>query len=248
MDNKENKTLLTTGKQVAGAVAGATVGVLMGGVPGAIAGAALGEVAREVLLRQLSEGEKSRIQKVTDLATQKILSNIENGSIVRADLNEASLHEMYEGLLLKARDAYEVKKLEIYANICAATPFTNTPIQSMHQSLLFAEQLSYQQLCVIALVGEYRYMPEQYDLSKVSLSNDESKLNNENYETVYNDVVTLAHIGLLRMAGTEFINDARRVKPADLFLTSTGELLCNSMQGKGSIAAEDFEHIKEVLS
>lgn len=239
---KLNKNIKEIGIDTGSSVAGAATGLMVAGPPGAIMGAIVTPIAGSLLKRFLTQKEKDRIQRVVDLAAKAFQENIKKGAGVRKDLDKQRFQELTEGVLLKAKDAYEEKKIPLIANLLAATPFTNTPIDNMNQTLIYAEQLSYKQLCLLSIVGSG--WGKELGLSdKPLIKQSKTNLFNENVEGVYADLNHLLVLGLIgqvfsKEAGPAIPSGMYMISPSSLELLYPGRLVYNSMQLAG---IDDFE-------
>lgn len=229
---------------------GAGVGVVVAGPPGAVIGAIIPPILSDVLHRMLSKKEKSRVEKVAELATLKIKEKMENGAKPTANARGEKIKELFEGTLLAAKDTYEEKKIPFIAQMFATAPFTNTPIENMVQSLITAEQLSYRQLCVLSVIGKNQW-DNALNLGKKPFLSDKKKRLDEKIEGIYQDInylLTLGIIGQILEKGAEpaIVSGVGFVAPANLVLLYPGRLLFNSML-LDFIDKKDTEEIIAVL-
>lgn len=166
---------------IAGTGAGAFIGSVFAGPAGAIAGAAAGNaLARkfsgtldDMAQRVLSKREEARIGTVLFYTGEKIKSKIAVGFKIRDDgffrdspTDRSSFEEIFEGLLISAKKDHEEKKLPYYGNLMANILFTSD-IDKFQANLLIRvfEELSYRQLCVLALIGhkdEFKLREDSY--------------------------------------------------------------------------------------
>ena len=109
---------------------------------------AIGDVAK----RFLSPREGDRVEDVIRLTAEKIRETEHAGAKPRADLEPGMLEELAEGTLLAAKDTYEKKKLPLIANLHANAYFLPTPVPNLLGALQVAEQMSYRELCILAVV------------------------------------------------------------------------------------------------
>jgi hypothetical protein len=125
------RELLESGSDLAGATTGAAIG-LLGGPGGAIEGAAAGvavtralkRVGAELKQRFLSPREQVRVGAAFAYAGAAIREALDRGQLPRSDGffdeaadNRPKAEELLEGVLLKARDSYEEKKLLLLGNL-----------------------------------------------------------------------------------------------------------------------------------
>lgn len=163
MTADETERLINRGSEIAGGAVGGAVGFLAGGPIGASAGAALGvscsHALKDIAGRFLSNREEIRIGGAAAFALNTIAIRIEKGDIPRSDgffkesLGDRSeSEELFEGVLLKAKNAHEERKLEhigkLYANIVFDESCTRA---EANQLVSLAENLSYSQFCLLAL-------------------------------------------------------------------------------------------------
>lgn len=190
---------------------------------------------KRVLSRVLTQREKDRADRVYEMAIKQIVQKIEGGTSPRKDLSRERYIELTEGTLLKAKDSYEEKKLPLIANLLAAAPFTNTPIENMNQTLIYAEQLSYRQLCEIAVVGQNEW-ENRLKLSNQPLGQTEGKKKYDELVTgIYAEVNHLLVLGLIgqelsKGAGPAIPSGMFMFAPANLKLLYLGRLLFNGLR------------------
>jgi hypothetical protein len=164
-DSRSELTKLI-GEMAVGGVAGLATGGPVGGAVGA--GAPLGvrafiRVAGEFKERVLGHREAYRIVNVVRLAKAKYEKNIAGGAQLRDDdfflqdeaTGRSSAEEIVEGTLLAAQREHEERKIPYYANLIANLPF-EPAIDRYTANLLLrtAQELSYRQLCLLALVAK----------------------------------------------------------------------------------------------
>ena len=192
--------LLTYSAELAGAAAGFTTEFLQtvpSGAGGPIA-AGVTIVLKELTARHLLPRERARINAATDVATYRISARLLAGHIRRSDSffgnlesGESPSQELLEGVLLKARDSFEEKKIRhmglFYANLVFSDYVSP---QSAHFLLRALEQLTYRQLCLIALIGakesldvEALRRPEHSDPEMESLKREEMDIHSSDLGT-----------------------------------------------------------------
>ena len=157
--------MLTVG---AAAVASAAIKWLIGGGPEAIAiGAtvgkgiqiALGKVGGEISSRQLGPREEKRVGATLIIAAAEINRRLENGDALRDDgffdkkqAGRSDAEEVAESVLLKIQREPEEKKIPYMGYLLSSIPFDpEISVQMAHQLTKIAEQLTYQQLCILKL-------------------------------------------------------------------------------------------------
>lgn len=231
--------------------AGAGVGLVVAGPAGAVIGAIIPPILSDVLRRMLSKKEKSRIEKVAKLAMQKIQEKIEKGERPTANAKDEKVKELFEGTLLKAKEAYEIKKIPLLANLFANAPFSNTPLENLNQALIFAEQLSYQQLCILSLLENSQFGKE-LGLSKEPFSREYKSKSDERTVGIYQDIAYMMQIGIIgqREPGASHLRAVLggtlgNIVPNHLVLLMT--LLFNALQ-LDKIDEADKQEIRKALS
>jgi hypothetical protein len=186
----EDQALVTElfqgGADIAGASVGAAIG-LVGGPPGALGGAAAGAVAGRVLSRVgadlqrrfLGPREGVRVGAAAAFAAAEIEAQLESGNQIRQDgffgeddAGRAPADEVLEGVLLKARDAYQEKKVRHIGILFGRVAFEpGVSPASANQLIELASQLTYRQLVLMAILiseadrqsmrkGDYRDDPK----------------------------------------------------------------------------------------
>lgn len=156
------------GADVAGAAAGGAAGTISG-PPGVLAGAvtgvgvtrALRAAGDEVERRVMGPRQRVRIGLVYRLAAEGIQERLDSGERPREDgffeeeadgISDAA--ELLEGVLLKAADEYERRKLPFMARLFVNTAFrADVDASHAHYLLRLADRLTYQQTCLLALLG-----------------------------------------------------------------------------------------------
>ena len=219
-----------------GNAVGGSVGAAVGGYWGAVVTPVMASLAKSLLIpRQLE-----RMERVHELGKQKYKAALEKGSRPRAGISFEEYVQFTEGILLTSKDTYEEKKIPLLANLVAHTPFTNTPIDNMLQTLHEAERLSYRQLCLLSVIdhNDYERDREQLALSKVPFRNEKDKHLNELAEGVYQDLNLMVVDGIIAMvaseeAGAMMASGAQFITPYDLRLLYPGRLLVNGLELAG---------------
>lgn len=225
---------------------GAVVGGAILGPFGIVFGATASSLVGDVLDRVLSDKQKSKLDKVLQLASVRIQDNLKKCAPIK---HGDELDELLEGTLLSARDTYEEKKVDLLANLLATAPFTNTPVQNLLDTLKHAESLTYRQLCILAVLDK-----DQFDrkLSKSKFRDSFNGFISEEIEGVLFDVHHLLNIGLIGLMDGERSNLKSfyvqgDIIPRNITMFYTARLLVNGLQ-LASIPQEDQEPIREILS
>lgn len=173
---------------------------------GAMAGAFLSPVmknlAEDFLNRTLSESEKQRVSNTFLLIVDKIKQNIDDGLLPREDFfngkecNHSHAKAILEGVLLKAKDEYEEKKLKYYSNFCANLCFDpSTSFERANMLLKLVERLSYRQLIIIGYISNIKELnTEKWDIVF------KEKQNLAQYYDLYSEVIDLYNCRLIQQA------------------------------------------------
>lgn len=168
--DRKSVQLVMKGSQVAGAsagsVAGALAGGLLAGLPGAMAGAAAAAkvcelVIEDVASRMLSTREQEKIGGVAAIAIEEIRERLlheqprDDGFFDLKPNGEPSPgEELFEGVLLTAKQEHEQKKLAHIAKLYANLVFKPYFLQGEANHLLaITEALTYDQICILAVVA-----------------------------------------------------------------------------------------------
>jgi hypothetical protein len=196
---KNYLTLLNKGTKIGGAAVGSAVGSLAGPV-GTVAGAAIGAVVGEVCVvvlddlakRLLSPREEQRVAGVAALAIDGIRERLllepkRDDGFFDSDADTPSpAEELFEGVLLSAKQEHEQLKLPYLANFYTNLIFDSSVKRAEANYLLsLAESLTYRQLCLLGLKsrlqkGKFEFRragwsygasvsPETFDLTQQAL-------------------------------------------------------------------------------
>lgn len=246
--NKRNKNSLIN---VGSSVTGASVGLLVGGPVGAILGSIVTPILGDVLSRQLSKVEISRINQVAVLSKKLVEQKIKTGASMTNSKNQEELKSLFEGTLLASRDMFEDKKIPLIANLFASAPFTNTPTINIIQTLKYAEQLSYQQLCILSVLGSSG-LGFNASLNKKTVRERRDIFNNERAEGIIFDLHSMILMGLLTQMESDLEHIEQPILVGDIVPSRVrfhyqARLLFNGLQLDDIPESEKSEIIK-VLS
>lgn len=156
---------------VLGAGFGATVGTQMGDpVSGAMAGEALAQLGEDFIERVLSPRQEERVATVLSLATDLISEGLAEGATLRDDGFFDEPHtdasEIFEGILLTARDEHEAKKLPYVARMMSAIAFDeNLTVPTANFLVVETDRLTWLQMSLLAIVSR----PEEFPLPEVEI-------------------------------------------------------------------------------
>ncbi len=159
--------LLEAGAQFQGAAAGAAIGTI-GGPPGIVLGAAAGivveRVGREVAERVLSRRQAQRVGKVLlDIEADARARNgagerpREDGFFdVHDDGRRPDAEELLEGILLRAANAYEERKVPLLANLYGGIAHDESIAPDDAQFLVrTVDDLTYRQLVALGVFANH---------------------------------------------------------------------------------------------
>lgn len=189
MENGKDKVkeLLESGKELVGPTIGGGIGGLLGflaaGPIGAAGGGALGgaieKLISDVANRHLSKREEIRVGATTVFAISKIKERLEQGSPLRndgffeqKDKGRSSAEEVFEGVLLKAKNEHEEKKAKYIANLFVNAAFRKDfSIGQANHLLQIMQGFTYRQICLLALFGNKVVQLRQKDYSENAMVN-----------------------------------------------------------------------------
>ena len=165
--SKDAINLLQSGAEIAGGAVGGALGFLASGpTVAAVAGASGAILTRAIVLaatRLMSEREKVRTGAVSAYALDCISRRLSWGDKPRIDLFEAQGghrsdgEELFEGVLIKARDEFEERKIRHLALFYANLIFDNSvSAMTAHRLIRTVSQLTYRQLVFLSLVHKNR--------------------------------------------------------------------------------------------
>ncbi len=157
--SKKENDLLRLGSELIGSSSGAFVGFAIAGPIGAIIGGAATPLITEFSRRLLSSRQKARVGATLLYAKQTIEQRIVEGKTPNDEFfrdknndGRADAQEIWEGILLHAQQEYEERKIPYYANLMANIAFESDFDKARANFLLkLANNLSYRQLCLIAI-------------------------------------------------------------------------------------------------
>jgi hypothetical protein len=172
--NKSQDLMKTYGAEITGAVASeaassivaaAITGSIVSSFAspiGAVVGAGLGVTAKmfiEMTTRSLSAREKVRVGAVATFAITDIKRRLDEGEQLRDDgffvsknSSRSEAEEIFEGVLLRAKNAHEERKVKFLSNIYVNAVFTlGVTGDELNHVLQLAESLTYRQMIILSL-------------------------------------------------------------------------------------------------
>lgn len=218
------KQVIDTSSNIVGATVGNTLGFLLADASGAAIGGAFGasltgvlkNVFFDVANRRLSKREESRIGTAAYFAVKKIQERLNEGQIPREDgfFDDRDLdlrsnaEEVFEGTLLKSKNAHEEKKIKFIANVFANTTFHSEISSSEANHVLqLAENMTYRQMCLLALF-ERKDEIGSIQLYNRSLSDQENEIDRSVILdlSILQEIYQLYNLGLVGCLYDEKVN------------------------------------------
>ena len=158
---KKEKALFKLGSELVGGATGGVIGFSIAGPIGAMIGGVVSPLITEFAIRLLSSRQKARVGATLIYAKQTIEQRIKEGKQPNPEFfkdkngdGRPDVEEIWEGTLLNAQQEYEERKVPYYANLMANIAFESNFDKARANFLLkLAKNLSYRQLCLIAIFG-----------------------------------------------------------------------------------------------
>jgi hypothetical protein len=257
MDKERTKSILTTGTEIAGAAVGGAIGFIAGG-PGAAAGAGIlgvgvTKVLQDVCDRVLSNRESVRIGATASFAICAIKEKVENGRLPRDDgffgtnsNGRNSADEIFEGVLLAAKNSHEEKKAKYLGNLFANIAFDpHCPPSEANYLIKLTEALTFSQLVLLRIFATqevFTLRPESY-----------SKAGQVSFSTLaaLEEIQTLCYRNLAQMQKPgdphyTIILGINEICPSHMKLAASGKRLFH-MLNLQSMPVEDVAGVVEHL-
>ena len=262
------ESLISYGTDITGASAGAAIGFLTGGPAGAALGGVLGVTIHrglsDITDRVLSNREKMRVSITATFALTKIKSYLDSGREQRRDgffeekqTGRSDAEEVFEGVLLKAKNMHEEKKAKILGNIFANIAFLpGFSVGEANHLLQIAENLTYREMCILALikrkdeVNGIRLKRDRYgeehaigDVITLDFSTEKASVLQQAYE-LYNRGLAICASA---KADITMLATAYDIIPDELVLTIMGIKFYDIME-LDDIPEEDAREVARYLS
>lgn len=243
-DTAKARELVLTGTDLAGAAIGGALGFLAGGPGGAaflsVSGVAITRALTLAADKYMTQRERMRVGSVAAITADRISARLANGDILRQDMFDAddAFHsdgeQLLEGVLLKARDAYEEQKLPYFARFYANLLFEPTiPAPVGFMLLKSLERLTFRQIVLLSIIQEHGKVNVEFLRSNTHLDLERETLKREEMDLHAND---LGNLGLVAGAG-----------PWDDSLSPSGTALARLAQ-IDMVPRADKEHLLYMLS
>ena len=238
---------------VGGGLTGAAAGFLIGGPAGSVVGGVLAPVVKrglqELVQRVMSHREEVRVSAAAQFALERYQAIVTEGGQLRDDMpprGDKGVDELLEGILQKARNSYQEKKVRLLGNILADFAFTKgVSVEDAHAVLVLVESLTYRQLVLLAVFQE-----EHKDGLRESNYRGQAAPSLGTI-SVLEDVYQLFLRGLVinQPPGAqqhEFMLGWHDVTPANMRLAPIGKLVC-ALAGTDVIPEEDRVVVRKPL-
>ena len=259
---RKAEELIVASAEIAGAAVGGALGFLAGG-PAAAAGAgALGVLitkgASRLLIdfanRNLSFREEVRVGAAASFALAEIQRRLDEGQQPRDDgffgnnaSRRTSAEELFEGVLQKSKNEHEEKKIKMLGNFFASIAFSpDVSVGEANHLLRVAENLTYRQMCVLAILSAKSRLPD----IRFRTTYYESVVGLLTYDNVslLQEVFDMYTYGLLAQRNEErtgyiILNQWANLAPDLLQLTSNGERLASLLGLAEGVPEEDLQMI-----
>lgn len=225
--------------------------VLLGGL-----GAGISKLIVDVTERQLSKRELTRMGGTAYVALTKIHEDIESGKEIRKDdffessnFQRSSAEEIFEGVLIKAKNEHEERKVRLLGNIFANAAFMpKVSVGEVNHILKMFDDLTYRQLCALALI--FRKKPLGIELEDI----DYAEFGNEKYLSFLSptsislrvEIYQMYQLGLVNMNDTALLS-WEHIAPEKLELTELGNR-CYEIMGLYEIPNDEIKILVRVLS
>ncbi len=247
--------MLSRGSGIAGAAVGGAIGFFAAGPVGAAGAGVLGAITAQTLEdfvnRTLSNQEQIRVGATAAFAINDIKVRIEKGERPRSDgmfeQPSTEARELFEGVLIKAKNDHEQKKAYYYAKLFSNIAFDHN-VSSMQGNyyLRQLESLSYLDLVLLAVYS----LPRRFSLRKKPYAPGE--LITFDLAVILDSLFGLlrSQLLLLQKEGTknhEIVLDPNRIRPDDVMLGGSGQIL-EHYASLREIPYADIKPVVEALS
>jgi|TARA_B110000908_G_C10131647_1_gene392487 hypothetical protein len=253
MKREKIDSLIESGAEIIGTVSSTTIGFLFAGPVGAYVGAAssvpitnsLKKLGAEISEHIMGPREKARIGATYIDSIEKIKQRLDKGNSPREDDffnkkidDRSSADTILEGILQKAKNENEEKKLPFYSSFLCNLSFDDSiDFNRSITYLKIIDRLSYQQLCILSYVKDLEQI-EFDNWNSLFINNQEA----QTYLDFYYELVELFELNALRQFGNKSLGG-----PKNGELSSIGTHLYNLM-GLSEINNEDKQNIENKIS
>lgn len=181
---------------------------------------------KNMIPKSLSQREEKRVEIVCMQIKGKISSMLDQGRMPRMDdsyyayeFEVPNAQEIFEGVILKAREEHQAKKLSIYSNFFANLCFDETiNIEHAFYLLGLIERLTYRQLAILAYMSDGKEIKtSRWD----PLFKEANSFGLTGYYDLYSEYVDLYNLRLVTQTSTipGFALGMAETKISDMGLT-----------------------------
>ena len=250
-------SLISAGSDISGAAVGGALGFLAGGPAGAAGAGAVGvvfsRVLQDVVTRILSCRETERVGATAAVAISSIKERLEHGDKLRDDdffdtkgSQRSSADELFEGILLTAKNTHEEKKTKHLGYIFSNIAFDKTCLPNEANYLIHvSESLTYAQFILLKIFSD----TASHGLRTTNYSAGEQV----HYQTLslLHSIRELSDRSLIIMQGLTpsnsfLILDINTICPDQLRLSIGGKRL-NTLLELSKIPPVDIDDVKQWL-
>ncbi len=261
MSDKGPEELISTGAEIAGAAAGGALGFLLGGPGGAVGGGPVGVVVAKVLTdmanRFLSRREQVRVGATASYALEAIQARLSSGDALRNDAffesetgSRPAAEEILEGVLIKAKNEHQEKKLPLLGMFIANLAFSaEVGVGEANHLLRVAEAMTYRQM---VLLGLLRIKGE---IEAIQLREEDYSDPNDEFPTqlvsLLQEIYDLTNLGIVWRLSDESrvgtgVRNWRFITPRHMSLAPLGLRLA-ALLDTDLIQQEDIEEVASLL-
>ncbi|MBN8857030.1 MAG: hypothetical protein J0H29_01505 [Sphingobacteriales bacterium] len=254
------KGIIETGAEITGGIGGALIGTALAGPVGLVIGGASGpimakmlkEFGVEIQKRIVGPREEKRIGAAYFYAIEKILQNKESGKEIRDDgfftaddSGRSAAEEIFEGIILKSQREYEEKKIRYFGNLMGNISFDPLVDRAYANQLIkTAEQLSYNQLCLLKIIFMSGNSKE-ITLRKKNYREPGTNLSREMITVLY-DIIDLENRHLI-INSTSHVFGITDINPGEFEVQGNGNALVTLMELK-EIPDVDYGRLMALLN
>lgn len=233
--SKKSLDIIKMGSSIAGGVTGTALSLLTKEPFAILAasgiGAHLPNVINDFAERFLSQREQIKVGALEAFTFYKIQQKLElnksiNKKFIEQGQGQLSISDLYEGTLIKAKNEFEEKKIELISSVFANSIFTDNinPHDANHILNLVAA-LSYRKLCIIAFYKRRKEFTQVKLLSKPFVYYSDASFSLGTM-IISQDVFELREQGILDAGqGNNLLAiDKTHLTPSEIEISAIGEL------------------------
>lgn len=234
--NEKANAIIRMGAEIVGGMSAAAIG-LLGSTPFAEIiigglGSSLSNIFVEITERQLSQRERIRIGATSSAVVTTIEEHISAGEEIRNDdffgVNDnyrSHGEEIFEGVLIKAKNEHEERKLIYLGSIFANAAFMpKISVYEVNHILNTSSNLTYTQLCAISLIYRKKILGIELEEIDYGITENEKRLSyiSALSISIRQEIYQLYQYGLIDMENTALLS-WHDIIPNKLTLTPLGE-------------------------